>query len=81
MGKKARIDTSAILGNLDSKITEGLQSGEYTLTDISMLISSAIEDTHKKIMTDVEKIIEKEKKDNTKETCVDCGNTLKKTVK
>ena len=81
MEEKARIDTSAILENLDSKITEGLRNGEYTLTDISLLISSAIEDTHKKIMSDVEKIIETEKKENSTDTCLDCGKALKKTVK
>ena len=81
VGNDAKIDASAILQTLDKKITDGLRSGEYTLTDISILISSAVEDVKKKIMLDVENIINEETKDDAAASCELCGDALKKTIK
>ena len=77
----AKIDVSGILKHLEENITGGLQSGEFSLTDISLLISSAVKDMKKKIVSDVEKIVQEKTKDESDKTCENCNGTVKKTIK
>ena len=76
-----KIDVSDILKHLEDKIEKGLQNKEISLTDISLLISSAMDDVKKKITSGIEEIVKDKTKDDCNIICEDCGNPLKKTIK
>jgi len=77
----AKIDVKDILKHLEEKISEGLENKELSLTDISLLMSSAVDDVKKKITSDIEEIVKDKAKDDSAKTCEDCGEPLKKTIK
>jgi len=77
----AKIDVNDILKHLEERISEGLENKEISLTDISLLMSSAVEDVKKKITSDIEEIVKDKAKDDSVKTCEDCGEPLKKTIK
>jgi len=79
--EKVKIDVSDILKHLEEKITEGLQNKDFSLTDISLLMSSAVEDIKKKMTSDIEEIVKGRTEDETAKSCENCGGALKKTIK
>ena len=79
--KSIKIDVNDILKLLEEKITEGLQSEDFSLTDISLLMSSAVADVRKKITSDVEGIIKERTQHTSAKVCENCGEALKKTIK